>query len=176
MAGMLFTTPGPGFVGHLSLFQFVNADGADLATACGQAAIATVLANYGRIPKSIAGLQEVEKKYPADVLSGALGTSAGRVERALAGYQLGYHHAVGRQGLEGALRRKKAAIALIQNTAGLGGISDGAHWFVVFGCDTNGVHVTNYGLPPFIAWAKFEEMWSGPIPITGGMNKRVIYC
>jgi hypothetical protein len=74
------------------------------------------------------------------------------------------------------LSGKRAAISLIQNTAGLGGIGDGAHWFVVFGCDTNGVYVTNYGLPPFIAWSKFEDMWSAAIPTMDGMGKRVICC
>jgi hypothetical protein len=176
MAAMLFANLGPGFVGHASIFQFVNADGADPATACGQAAIATVLANRGRIPKSTDGLKKIESAYPADVLSGVLGTSAGRVERALTAYGLGHHHVDGRQALQQALRAGAAAISLIQNTAGLSGIGDGAHWFVVFGCDINGVHVTNYGLPPFIAWSKFEEMWSGPIPLAGGMRKRVICC
>jgi hypothetical protein len=66
MAGMLFASPSPGpeFVGHSSIFQFVNADGVDPATTCGQAAIATVLANRHRIPKSIAGLRQIEKAYP----------------------------------------------------------------------------------------------------------------
>jgi hypothetical protein len=178
MAGMLFASPspGPGFVGHSSIFQFVNADGVDPATTCAQAAIATVLANRHRIPKSIDGLRQIEKAYPADVLSGAWGTSAGRVARALTAYHLGHRHADGREGLEQALSGKRAAISLIQNTAGLGGIGDGAHWFVVFGCDTNGVYVTNYGLPPFIAWSKFEDMWSAPIPTMDGMGKRVICC
>ncbi len=152
MAGMLFASPSPGpeFVGHSSIFQFVNADGVDPATTCGQAAIATVLANRHRIPKSIAGLRQIEKAYPADVLSGAWGTSAGRVARALTAYHLGHRHADGREGLEQAL-------------SGIG-------------CDTNGVYVTNYSLPPFIAWSKFEEMWSGPIPTMDGMGKRVICC
>jgi len=175
---MLFASPSPGprFVGHSSIFQFVNADGVDPPTTCGQAAIATVLANYGRIPKSIDGLRQIEDTYPADVLSGVLGTSAGRVGRALTAHKLGHRYVVGREGLQQALSGKRAAISLIQNTAGLCGISDGAHWFVVFGCDTKGVYVTNYGLPPFIAWSKFEEMWSGPIPTMDGMSKRVICC
>jgi hypothetical protein len=175
MAGMLYATPGPGFVGHRAIFQFVNADGADAATACGQAAIATVLANRRRIPKSIAGLQQVEKDSSADVASGAWGTSAGRVERALTAHGLRYRYAEGRKELHDALRKKAAAIALIQNTAGLGGIGDGAHWFVVFGCDGKGVHVTNYS-PLFIAWPRFEEMWSGPIPTLAVMGSRAICC
>jgi hypothetical protein len=176
MAGMLFANPGPKFVGHRSLFQFVNADGADPDTVCGQAAVATVLANRRRIPQTVAGLRAIETAFPADVLSGAWGTSAGRIERALSAYKLGYRYATGRQGLEEALRGMKAAIALIQNSPGLGGIGNGAHWFVVFGCDANGVHVTNFGLPPFIAWSRFEEMWSGPIPTVAGMCERVITC
>jgi hypothetical protein len=175
MAAMLYATPGQGFVGHQSIFQFENKDGTDAATACGQCAIATVLANRRRIPKSIAGLRQVEKEYSADVASGAWGTSAGRVERALSGFGLRYRYAEGQKELREALRKKAAAIALIQNTAGLGGMGDGAHWFVVFGCDIKGVHVTNY-TPLFIAWPRFEEMWSGPIPTMAVMGGRAICC
>jgi hypothetical protein len=171
---MLYATPGPGFVGHLSIFQFVNDDGADKVTACGQAAIATVLANRRRIPKTSIGLQAVEKAYPADVLSGTAGTSPNRVKRALTDKGLDYFCADERKGLEDALRRKFAAVALIQNSAGLAGMGDGAHWFVVFGCDINGVHVTNYGASPFISWSTFDELWSSPISVIGGMGKRVI--
>jgi hypothetical protein len=53
MAGMLFANPGPNFIGHHSLFQFINSDGTDQNTACGQAAIAMVLANYRKIPKTV---------------------------------------------------------------------------------------------------------------------------
>jgi hypothetical protein len=173
---MLYATPGPNYGGHRSIYQFVNADGADPATACGQAAIATVLANRKRIPQSLAGLQQIEKDYPADVVSGALGTSSGRVKRALKGNGLGYRMADGRKELESALRSGAAAISLIQNTGGLGGMGDGAHWFVVFGCDQNGVHVTNYGFPPFVDWARFETMWSAPIPAVDGMGGRAICC
>jgi hypothetical protein len=178
MAGTLFASPSPGpdFLGHYSIFQFVNADGVDPAITCGQAAIATVLANYGKIPQDVAGLRQIEDKFAADVLSGVWGTSTGRVERALSAHSLAHRHAVGREGLERALRGKRAAISLVQNTGGLCGISDGAHWFVIFGCDTKGVYVTNYGLPPFIPWTKFDDMWAGPIPTMGGMGRRVICC
>jgi hypothetical protein len=176
MAGMLFATPGPNFVGHQSIYQFVNADGADPGTVCGPAAVATVMANRGKIPKSLAGLQKIEKAYPPDVISGALGTSPNRVLRALKENDIRHRKVDGQKELEDALRRGAAAIALIQNTAGLAGLGDGAHWFVIFGCDANGVHVTNYGFPPFIAWAKFEPMWSAPVPAATGMGGRAIAC
>ena len=176
MAGMLVATPGAKFAGHTSIFQFINADGADPGTVCGTAAIATVLANRGRIPKDVKGLQSIEESYPADILSGSLGTSPSRIKRALEAHKLGYREVAGRAGLEGAIRTGGAAISLIQNSPGLGGIGHGAHWFVVFGCDANGVYVTNYGLPPFIRWSVFEEMWAGPIPTLAGMGERVIAC
>jgi hypothetical protein len=170
MAGTLLTTPGKNFVGHQSIFQFENNDGADPGTACGQAAIATVLANRGRIPKTIAGLQAIEKKYPADVLSGVAGTSPDRIRRAMREHSLGYRNLDGRERLRAALRTKAAAIALIQNQ---GQVT--AHWFVVFGCDAYGVHVTNYS-PQVIAWSDFEDMWSDTIPTVAGMGERVICC
>jgi hypothetical protein len=175
MASMLHTTPGPKFVGRKSVFQFVNSDGTNPATACGQAALATVLAARRRIPMTIAGLRTVEDKYPADIVSGVWGTSRARVLSALNGFKLGHRYAKGRQGLHDDLVKGKYAIALIQNTAGLGGIGDGAHWFVVFGCDANGVHVTNYGTP-VIPWSDFEGMWSAPMPVAVGMGEQVITC
>jgi hypothetical protein len=175
MAGMLFITPGPTFVGHSSIYQFENADGADPGRVCGQAAIATVLANYHRIPQAIAGLKVIEKDFPPDVLSGAWGTSSARIERALSAHKLGFGHARERKGLEDAMRRRRAAIALIQNAPGLGGAGQGAHWFVVFGCDAGGVYVTNFPSTS-IAWSKLEEMWTGPIPLLAGMRERVITC
>jgi hypothetical protein len=176
MAGLLVATRGPGFAGHASIFEFVNADGANPATVCGPAAIATVLANRHRISKDIAGLQEIEKKYPADILSGALGTSPSQIKSALEGYGLGYRDVTGRAGLERVMRTGGAAISLIQNAPGLGGIGQGAHWFVVFGCETSGVHVTNYGFSSLLPWSKFEVMWAGPIPTLAGMGERVIGC
>jgi hypothetical protein len=176
MPGMLYANPGPSFVGHTSIFQFSNSDGADPDTACGQAAIATVLANRGKIPKSIVGLQQIEKAYPGDFLSGAWGTSVGRVESAMAEYNLGHHHVARRKGLEEALRLKHAAIVLIQNSPGLGALfREGAHWFVVFGGDTNGVHVTNYP-KIFLSWSEFEVKWSGIAPTSQGMGMRAISC
>jgi hypothetical protein len=178
MAGILYASPNPGpeFRGHHSIFQFVNADGINPATVCGQAAIATVMANYGKIPKSIKGLRQIERDYPADTASGAWGTSSGRMEHALRALGLGVCHEEGKDRLEQILFFKKAAISLIQNTAGLGGIGDGAHWFVIFGCDAKGVYVTNYGPPPFISWSQFEGMWSAPVPTMEGMGKKVLCC
>ncbi|MGB7217376.1 MAG: hypothetical protein WBD07_01095 [Vicinamibacterales bacterium] len=176
MAAMLSAMAGAGFAGHPSIFQFINADGTDPATVCGTAAIATVLANRNRIPKTLAGLQAIEKAYPADILSGALGTSPSRIKSALRAYNLGYREVTGRAGLESVLRTGGAAISLIQNAPGMSGIGQGAHWFVVFGCDGNGVYVTNYNFPPFIPWGDFEVMWTGPIPTAAGMRERVIGC
>jgi hypothetical protein len=176
MAGMLYATPGPGFVGHRTIFQFVNDDGTDKATACGQCAIATVLANRNRIDKSIDGLRMVEKAYPADVASGAAGTSANRVKRALTEKKLEYYGAAERKGLEDALRRKSAAIALVQNTAGLAGSVTGpaGSWYsavIAKGC-TSRIMAAHHSS----AWSNFEEMWSSPISVIGGMGKGVICC
>lgn len=176
MAGILTTTPGPKFVGRTSIYQFINSDGANPATACGQAALATVLAARRRIPRTLGGLRTVEADYPADIASGSWGTTPRRILDALDGHKLGHRYMTGREELHGALVQGKYAIALIQNTPGLGGLGDGAHWFVVFGCDANGVHVTNYGSPPFISWSVFEEMWTGTMPTFVGMNERVITC
>ena len=167
--------PGPAFVGHQSIFQFVNADTLKPAKECGQAAIATVLANYHIIPKSIDGLREVEKAYPPDMFWGVFGTGPDQIRKALKHYHLPHHRTHGREKLEKVLRGRGTAISLVQNTAGLFGIGDGAHWFVVFGCDANGVYVTNYGSPPFIDWATFEKMWSGTIPTAVGMTKTFFY-
>jgi len=55
-------------------------------------------------------------------------------------------------------------ICLIQNTAHVSGLlRHGAHWFVVFAYDKDGVFVTNYGTPCHLTWADFEEKWDSPI-------------
>ena len=87
-----------------------------------------------------------------------------------------HYRANGKNELEEALRAGGAAITLIQNAPGLGGIGSGAHWFVIFACDSKGVYATNYNLPPFIDWAMFEALWSAPIPTIDGMAERAICC
>ena len=117
--------PGPWFLGHSTIFQFVNADGQNPASACGQAAIATVLANHKKIPMSVAGLRMVEKSHPADIISGVLGTSPAQIRRALKDYNLDYRYVDGQKGLKDAIRRRRVAIVLIQKTPGCVGLGTG---------------------------------------------------
>jgi hypothetical protein len=176
MAGRLVITPGPKFVGNKVIWQFVNKDAADPDHACGPAAVATILAGYHKILPTIEALRSFEKDYPADFFNGALGTSPGRIRRALSEYNV-YHETIeGRVELADALCGGGAAISLVQNKPGLRGMGEGAHWFVVFGCDVNGVYVTNWDISPFIEWATFEQLWSAPIPTAAGLRGRVIYC
>jgi len=175
MAGMLYANPGRGFVGHKAVFQFVNADGLNPGTVCGPAAVATVLASRGLLPKVAATLRLIEGKYPPDLNGGKWGTSPGQIKAVLDGHKVTYWNATGREGLVAALKRKCAAITLIQNTPGLCGIGDGAHWFVVFGADDKGVHVSNY-YKVFIPWTKFEELRAGAIPYVAGLGERTIAC
>ena len=57
----------------------------------------------------------------------------------------------------------RPVICLIQNTGGLFGLKDGAHWFVVFAYDDDGVFVTNYGTPCHLSWSDFEDKWGSPL-------------
>lgn len=172
MAGMLYANPGKNFVGHNAVYQFVNADGANPGTACGQCAIATVLASRGKLPKAVSSLKTIEKSHPANLMGGEWGTLPGQIEDALDAYKIKRWHATGREGLVSGLKGKGVAIALIQNTAGLGGVFGTRHWFVVFGADDKNIHVTNYHTTS-IPWREFEGLWSGSIT---GMSERVIMC
>jgi Peptidase_C39 like family len=164
MPGNIYAPPGnSGSDGCLSIFQYTNDDGVDPGTVCGQAACVTLLTYCGAQSPDIETLRKIEKSHPPDILFGKLGTSPWRIEAILRHYRarsLEYVSTVDE--LKRHVSRLCPVICLIQNTGGLWGLSDGAHWFVVFAYDDSGVCVTNYG-KVHMSWSDFKERWDSPV-------------
>ncbi|WP_437722819.1 C39 family peptidase [Sorangium sp. So ce861] len=145
------------------IYQYTNADGADPGTVCGQAACATLLTYCGMLSPNISTLRKIEKSHPPDLLFGAFGTSPGRIEAILRHYGARHlEHFSTIDALKRHVSRLCPVICLIQNTGGLGGLPDGAHWFVVFAYDDGDVAVTNYG-KVHMSWSDFRERWDSAI-------------
>ena len=80
------TSPGQGFAGLESIYQFINEDGQNPENVCGLAACATLLSYCGLTGAELATLQEIEKNYPPDLFFGKLGTSPQRIREILGHY------------------------------------------------------------------------------------------
>lgn len=165
MPGLIHAdTNHPGFVGLYSIFQYVNNDGVNPANVCGQAACATLLTYCGYQAANIQTLRRIEASHPPDVLWGVFGTSSGRIGEILRAYGA---HNLEEVSTVDALKRRTSqlcpVICLIQNSEGVLGLGDGAHWFVVFAHDNDGVSVTNYGGTRHLPWTTFEKLWSSPV-------------
>jgi hypothetical protein len=154
------TAPGQGFAGLGSIYQFINEDGQNPENVCGLAACATLLTYCGLTRAELATLQEIEQSYPPDLFFGKLGTSPMRIQEILEHYGADdLHKANNVDALKNWVGSSCPVICLIQNTGGLFGLKDGAHWFVVFAYDDDGVFVTNYGTPCHLSWSDFEDKW-----------------
>jgi hypothetical protein len=171
MPGYLPADPrGDGFAGLPSIYQFTNADGQDPDTVCGLAACATLLAYCGAMPRDLDTLRQIEKSHPADLLFGKWGTSPWRVEEALKHYGAkDLRHVNDEETLKQWVRNLYPVICLIQNTGGLLGLRDGAHWFVVFAYDDAGVFVTNYDTPCLLSWDDFRAKWDSLVSKAAGV-------
>ncbi|MBK6918423.1 MAG: hypothetical protein IPH07_13585 [Deltaproteobacteria bacterium] len=161
MASLLKAQPiGRGFHGLNAIYQFVNADGAVPSTACGQAAVATFLVQAGLLPAELTSLRKVERSHPADLGAGYLGTTPSRVRKALEAYGAKPLQIV--ESVADVQRRLAGGfpvVCLVQNPGGrLGLPTNGAHWFVLYAYDDDGIFATNsagkYG------WSEFEGMFS----------------
>jgi Peptidase_C39 like family len=152
---------GSGFNGLKQIFQYTNDDGVDPATVCGQAACATLLTYLGAKP-AITTLQDIEKNHHPDLLGGKFGTSPWRIEGILEAYgATPLKHVSKEEDLKSYVAKEDPVICLIQNEGGIGGLfSGGAHWFVVFAYDDQGVFVTNYGSTVHLTWADFRSKWN----------------
>jgi hypothetical protein len=162
---------GPGFAGLKSIYQYTNDDGQNADTVCGLAACATLLTHCGAARPGIETLREIERNYPADLLGGRLGTTPWHIRKVL------HFHGASElrqvrdlEQLKQRVRRLMPVICLIQNSPGLRGLlSGGAHWFLVFAYDEDGVFVTNYGDPCHLTWADFREKWESPLSRFAGL-------
>jgi hypothetical protein len=158
------------FRGIQSIYQYTNVDGTDPSTVCGLAACATLLTYCGFQPASIETLRKIEKSHPADLMFGKWGTSPWRIEAILNDYKANAtHHLSSIDDLKRYVRMACPVICVIQNTEGVLGLGDGAHWFVVFAYDDDGVFVTNYD-PVHLTWKDFMAKWDSVVPKLANLN------
>ncbi|EYF04708.1 Hypothetical protein CAP_4183 [Chondromyces apiculatus DSM 436] len=151
-----------GFAGVSGLYQYTNGDGTNQDTVCGPAACATLLTYCGLARPDIATLRSIERSHPPDLLFGRAGSSPQRVVETLSAYRarrLGTANNI--ETLRRCVRASCPVICVIQNTGGLFGLGDGAHWFVVYAYNDAGVFVTNYGSSPHLSWDDFRSKWGG---------------
>jgi hypothetical protein len=167
MAGTIYAYANTrGFYGLSSIYQYVNADGQNPRTVCGQAASATLLTYCTGRPANLSTLRAIERTHPPDILGGILGTSPRRVQAILVYYgAIGLGTIGNEESLKRLIRGLFPVICLIQNSGGLFGLGDGAHWLVAFAYNDNGIFVTNYG-NVFLSWSAWREKWNSPLPWT----------
>lgn len=161
-----------------SIFEYDNyAPGVKSSNACGPAAAATVLADWGLLSKDTngAGMAQVYNRYPPDVNNGNWGSTPGRVQSALAGYGMGTYWGSGEASLKEHLKNELEAIVLL-DLGNMGGQWWTAHYVVVFGYDDKYVYVTNWpSNANKMSWEKFRKGWSGGTITTGaGTNGKFL--
>lgn len=165
MAGFIYADQnGKGFTGVRSIYEFTNPDGQNPKTVCGLAACATLL-TYCRFTRAeIETLRKIEKSHPADLAGGRLGTTPSQLAKALKHYGASdQQHVNNTTSLKDRLKSQYPVICLIQNSEGISGLLNGAHWFVVFAYNDAGVFVTNYGGTSHLSWNDFKGKWESPV-------------
>ena len=164
MAGITYAFSNTqGFRGLSSIYQFENKDGKNPDNVCGQAACATLLTYCVAASPSMSTLRMIEMSHPADIAGGKFGTSPGRIREILEHYGAPTLDTIGTEGnLKRSLNNLFPVICLVQNKGGVTGLFSGAHWFVAFAYNDDGIFVTNYR-NVFLSWKAWEEMWGSPL-------------
>jgi hypothetical protein len=160
------------FVGLKSIFEYTNGDGSLCRTNCGQAAAATFLTHYGRLPADTAEAHRImatlERCHPPNVLGGVFGTSRRRVARICSAFGVRVREVPGEAALRASLVRREPVIVMLGVSAGRLWRFDlpGGHWMVAYACDADGVYLTNWGK---MGWDDFRHGWAGLVPRLIGM-------
>jgi hypothetical protein len=163
------------FVGLGAIFQYTNGDGALCRTNCGQAAAATFLTHYGRLPAEGARARRVmaalEHCHPPNVLGGFFGTSRRRVVSICAAFGVPLRELSGEAALRASLVRREPVIVMLGVSAGRWWRFNlpGGHWMVAYACDPGGVYLTNWGK---MTWDEFRRGWGALVPRLIGMRRR----
>lgn len=155
-------TIGPGtsasYRGMPGMFWYDNfGPGIRSDNACGPAAAATVLADWGVIPQDPSGqpMSDVYNRYPPNLNDGNWGSTPDRVQSALAGYGMGTYWGNGEASLKQHLDAGYPVIVLLDLGA-MGQQWWTAHYVVVFGYDAKNVYATNWSASGKISWGKFN--------------------
>jgi hypothetical protein len=163
------------FVGLGAIFEYTNGDGGLCRTNCGQAAAATFLTHYGRLPANADRAHRVmaalERCHPPNVLGGLCGTSRRCVVRICADFGMRLRDVSGEAALRASLVRREPVIVMLGVSAGRWWRFDlpGGHWMVAYACDASGVYLTNWGR---MSWVEFRCGWNALVPRLIGMRRR----
>lgn len=143
-----------GFAGLWSIYQQDNfAPGVDSSRSCGQAAVATMLTYYGKMPQDDSGgtVTQVWNSYPPNVPGD--GTNWDQVQNAMVGYGMSTYWGTGLAEMKTWLKTGQPVILMVD--VGAVGPKWGAHWIVAYAYDSGGIYVTN--------WNGFGTKYSGHI-------------
>jgi hypothetical protein len=161
-----------------SIFQYTNDGAKNKDTACGQAAIATLItALRVKAPDTGSALiREVESNYPQDNALGNAGTSWQQMEKALHGYGLKTYWATGEAELKEYLRAGyPAAVMLDVGRIPQYGFHWGGHWVVAYAFDDGNIYLTNWGYDgTTCSWGAFSAAWNTWLTNANGTTRRAL--
>lgn len=165
----------PLFHGVASIFEYTNHDGQRCRTNCGQAAAATLLTYYRRLPadadRACTIMADLERAHPPDNLGGLLGTSRRCVQRICRSFDLPLAAVEGADHLRRQINLQNPVIVML-------GVPGGrfwkvelpaGHWMVAYAYDPDYVYLTNWGR---MTWPDFERGWGKFVPRLIGMRHR----
>ena len=159
-------TSGPEAHGRPRLAEYTNSgvDPKNQYNACGQAAVATVLAALKVRPPDPGLIKEVYSRYPPNVLGGRLGTGPGRIQDALTGYGVRWRWAQGEAELKKTLDAGGIAVLLVDTgkAKSEGWSGPGLHWTVAFAYDDGGVYLSNWPKKE-CSWANLRRAWDSAL-------------
>jgi hypothetical protein len=164
--------------GLAGLFEYTNWDGNRTRVNCAQAAAATFLTCFGKLPAVAADATQImrwlEKRYPPDQLGGVFGTGKSQVVRICSRHGLQLTEIAGEDNLRAQLDKARPAVVMLGVSAGrLFKRFDlpGGHWMVAYGYDTDYVYLSNWGR---MTWSEFRRGWSGLVPRLIRMRRKAL--
>lgn len=161
---------------NASIFQYTNDGAKHKDTACGQAAIATLITAWGvKAPDNGSALiREVESNYPQDVALGNAGTSWQQMEKALNGYGLKTYWLTGEAELKEYLKAGYPVVVMLDvGRIPQYGFTWSGHWVVAYAFDYGNIYVTNWNLDgTTCSWGSFSAAWNTWLTNASGTTRR----
>lgn len=163
-----------GAVGR-AILQYTNTP-QHQSDSCAQAAVATLLSRFNRVPAGLSGdavTERIYSTYPPDVQGANSGTSPNRVAEIIQAYGMkcwaGGGAMFGDQVITSSLQKWIAAgypcVLLLDMTqvTDIPGSSYWGHWVVAFAYDSNRIYLTNWNYNSFRNdWNSFYKAWKLP--------------
>lgn len=177
-ARMVYARSDQPVYGVPQIFEYTNRGAPDYDTACGQAAVCTLLTFRRVFAPDTSGrrITEVYRRYGPDVAWGWLGTSRQRMDEALRGYGVSGDWQAGEDALRATLRQNKPCLLLLD----IGTIPDegfrpvGGHWTVAYAYDSRYVYLTNWPRDGRCTWANLRKSWNTWLTQANGTPNRFL--